>query len=103
MATAMVARHPVVDRAPSFMGNPSMSVVRGNLVEVEVLDQWLHGRVRVGTGIGTARVAEVLSHTGLPPRVDVGGGHPGLCGGEVVGFEVSDHQSVVRADKQGVV
>src|SRR6478609_3506543 len=59
----------------------------GQLVlEVEDLGE-LH---EPGVGRGAVEVDEELGHLGLPPGVDLGGGHAGLGGGEVGGLDIAD-------------
>merc|ERR1711969_152371 len=66
--------------------------VGGQLVlEVEDLTEQpepLVGRAAVDPG-------EELRHLGLPPGVDVGGGHGGLGRGQVVALDVPDEQPVL--------
>src|SRR5687768_15550128 len=81
----------VVSRVVGPDGGSGVGVQRGELV-LEVED--LLELEEAGVGLCVAEVDEELRHLGLPPRVDLGGGHagPGLL--ERGGLDVADEQPV---------
>src|SRR3954451_21546308 len=65
-------------------------------IEVEHIVEDVHLVVRTSAG-------EERRHLRLPPSVDVGALHRGLCRGEVVGGQVADQQAVLAQEERVVV
>src|SRR5688572_27537219 len=66
------------------------------LVQIEYLVEHLHAKV--GPAVG--QPDEEIRHLGLPPGVDLGGVHRGLCGREVLGMQVPDEKPVLAQEQR---
>jgi hypothetical protein len=66
---------------------------------VEHFGERSHGLV----GPGAVQGLEEGCHLLLPAGVDLGGGHAGLGGGEVLGLQIADEQAVLAQEQRVVV